>query len=480
MKILLVAVNGSYSHTNLAIRCLREPLEKAGFEVVLLERNLRDRTAHILQDILAIKADVVGFSTYIWNCDVMYALASDLKHIAPGTKIVFGGPEVSYETERFDSFSFIDAIICGEGEKAMVDLCLAIENGQPYGRIINAVPYAEAMQDTGIHYRCEDYPAGSMLYYESSRGCPYCCAYCLSSATQGVRYKSLEQLEADLLEFEKLPDNIKIIKFVDRTFNFPVERANRIWSLLLEDRFTRNYHFEVCASLLNEESFRILEKFPKGKIQLEFGLQSTNPETLKAVSRHINPGETLRAVGRIKSFGNIHVHLDLIAGLPYESYERFSQSFNEAFPVCDMLQLGFLKLLPGTALRRDAEKYGIVYSDKVPYNVLCTKWLSFEEITKLSDIDELMERLCESGHFRETLQTVFAYTSDYFGFFEGLSKYVKLNDGRRLQKISQPDVFKLLYGYILQKYTEISQAALEGAIHSDFLACETRKSGLRL
>jgi len=474
MKVLLVAVNGSYTHTNLAIRALRAPLEKEGFQVVLLECNLHERTPHILQDIISEKADIIGFSTYIWNCDVMYELASNVKKISPNARIVFGGPEVSYETHRFSNMKFMDAIICGEGEQALCDICECIRDKKEFSRITIATPYIGAMKDEGIFYREGDYPSSSMLYYEASRGCPYSCAYCLSSATHGVRSKSLENIRKDLESFEKLPENIKIIKFVDRTFNYDQNRANKIWSMLLEDEFTKNYHFEVCASLLNEESFDILRQFPRGKIQLEFGLQSTNEETLAVVSRHIDPNKVLESVNRIKQMGNIHVHLDLIAGLPFENYERFKKSFNDAYPTCDLLQLGFLKLLPGTKLREDSEKYGIKYTDKAPYVVLSTNWLSYEELVKLTKINEVCERICESGHFNESLKLVFSYTKDYFGFFEGLSKYIEINDGRRLQKISQPDTYRLFYGFSCEFLPEDGKTLLSEAIHKDFAACENR------
>ncbi len=475
MKVLLVAVNGSYSHTNLAIRCLRAPLERAGFTVALLERNLRDRTQHILQDIVAQNADVVGFSTYIWNVSVMLELASDLRAVQPNVKIFFGGPEVSYETERFADADYMDCIICGEGEIAAVDVCTAFRDGKSVPRMMQGTPDAAAMLDAGILYRQGDYPAGSMLYYESSRGCPYACAYCLSSAEEGVRAKSLEEVESDLLAFENLPDNIKIIKFVDRTFNYSQKRANTIWSMLLEDRFTKHYHFEVTATLLNEESFAILSRFPKGKIQLEFGLQSTNPQTLAAVSRHIDPARVLSAVDRIKKMGNIHVHLDLIAGLPYENFDRFRQSFNDAYPVCDLLQLGFLKLLPGTALRRDAERYGIKYAQNPPYTVLCTQWLTYADITRLCAVDEVLERFRDGGRFTNSLQLVFAHTSDYFGFFDGLAAYIAANDMRRLQQIAQTDVYRLFYDYCKTVLPVALHAELERTVHADFAASETRK-----
>lgn len=477
MKILLFALNGSYSHTSLAIRCLRRPLEREGFEVQLLERNLRDRTSHILHDLVAAKADVVSFSAYIWNIRPMLELARDLKSLCPHCHIVFGGPEVSYGLERFecDEYRDIDTLICGPGEKLLTALCCDLRDGKPIPRILDATGETVGTPEEGILYREHDFPDGSMLYYESSRGCPFSCAYCLSSATHGVSAKSVSQTLTELLEFEVLPERMKIIKFVDRTFNFSVERANQIWEGLLSDAYTRHYHFEVCASLLNEESFEILRRFPKGKIQLEFGLQSTHGETLRAVSRHIDPQKTLENVRRIYEMGNIHVHLDLIAGLPYESYARFAQSFDEAYPCCDLLQLGFLKLLYGTELRRHAEEYGYRYMHEAPYTVLQTNWITYEELSRLHAISEILERYRESGKFDRCLETVLDGSRSPFAFYEGLSDHIALHDGRHIQKISQVDAYRLLYEYVGGWMNETQLARFCDAMHDDFASSEVRK-----
>lgn len=479
MKILLFALNGSYTHTSLAIRCLREPLEREGFEVQLIERNLRDRTAHILQDLVTAHADVVGFSCYIWNIRPMLDLARDLKSLCPNCRIVFGGPEVSYGVERFDGmeYAFIDAIICGEGETALTVLCRDWRDGRDVPRIWQGGIMTNVdMPSAGILYREDDFPAGSILYYESSRGCPFSCAYCLSSATKGIRAKQISQVLADLRAFESLPEHIRIIKFVDRTFNFVAGRANAIWEALLSDEFTRHYHFEVCADLLDEESFNILRRFPKGKIQLEFGLQSTYEPTLQAVSRHIKPQQVLKNVRRIHEMGNLHVHLDLIAGLPYEGYERFAQSFDEAYPTCDLLQLGFLKLLHGTELRRRAEEYGYRYMHEAPYTVLQSKWISYEEMSRLTAIAEILERYRESGKFDRCLAVVLDGGRSPFRFYEGLCNYIAMRDGRHIQKISQADAYRLLYEYASGILNAERLEIFADAMHRDFSAGEVRKA----
>ena len=481
MKILLFALNGSYTHTNLAIRCLREPLEQNGFEVQLLERNLRDRTAHILRDLVAAHADIVGFSTYIWNVRPMLELARDLKTIRSQCHIVFGGPEVSYDTDRFlgEEYSFIDAIVCGMGEETLPAVCRELRDGHAIPRIWRGKTIdIERFHHAGILYRETDFPDGSMLYYESSRGCPFSCAYCLSSASHPLHAKRISQVREDLIEFEKLPNHIRIIKFVDRTFNFNPSRANAIWEILLQETFTRHYHFEICASLLNEESFEILSRLPKGKIQLEIGLQSTYEPTLLAVSRHIDPHQVLAKVRRIHAMGNIHVHLDLIAGLPYEGYERFGKSFDEAYPCCDLLQLGFLKLLHGTELRNKAKEYGYCYMHEAPYTVLQSNWLSFDEMSRLGEIAEILERYRESGKFDRCLAVLLDGTRSPFHFYEALNDYIAKYDGRHIQKISQVDAYRLLYEYVSTMVDGPTLERFSDAMHIDFSAGEVRKAPL--
>ncbi len=465
MKVVLFALNGSWVHSCLALRCLRAPLEREGFEVVLIEHTLRDRTSHILERLYAERADIYGFSCYIWNLEQTLPLAETLHDLLPKSRMVLGGPEVSFATERFDGMDWIDAIVCGEGEEAMPRLCRAIRDGEHFERILQGGT-ADVMRDEGILYR-DGEACGNILYYESSRGCPYACAYCLSSATHGVRMKSKEQVLADLEAFEHLDGECKVIKFVDRTFNANVARANEIWRGLLEDRFTKHYHFEVCASLLNEESFEILSRFPKGKIQLEFGLQSTNPETLAASSRHIDPEKVIAAVRRIHGMGNIHVHLDLIAGLPYESYERFAKSFDEAYGCADLLQLGFLKLLYGTELRKKKEEYGYRSLPIPPYTVLESKWISYPEMQRLFGIAEVLERYLESGRFPHALFYLDARMPSPFAFWEGLADHLKKTDPRPLQKISQPDAFQHLLAYA-ERLPDVDAETLKEMLRADF------------
>ncbi len=467
MKIALLAVAGSYSHTNLAIRCLRAPLLAAGFEVELIEGSLGDTDGALLDRLFAAHADIYGFSSYIWNIKRMLSLASDIKTLCPDAAIVFGGPEVSFETERFDSCEFIDTIICGEGERAMTEVCELIRNGKKPPRIKRA---AEHILNDGILYAHNE-PSKKLLYYESSRGCPYSCAYCLSSADKGVRAKPAEQATAELYEFEKF-DGERVIKLVDRTFNFDRTRANAIWRALLDEKYTKQYHFEICASLLDEESFEILSRFPRGKVRLEIGLQSTNRETLALGARHIDPDEVLSACRRLYDMGNLVLHLDIICGLPGDTLADIKNAFDRAYPVCTELQVGFLKLLCGTALRRDSEALGIKYRKEPPYEVLETKTLSYSELRRLHEISDLVERYRDGEKFSRSLPAALSLFSSPFEFFNGLLEYIERNDGRPIRKIGQADAFSLLFGFATESGAD--QTAFEALLHADFCTHEVR------
>ncbi len=474
MKVVLFTVCGSYTHTSLALRCLRPYLEEKSFEVSIVEGNLRDRAESLLHSLYAENAEIYSFSCYIWNIEEMLEIAENLRVLLPKIKIIFGGPEVSYDTERFEKYDFIDTIICGEGEHSLTSVCVAIRAGEDTGKIY---PAEKSFITSGILYRKGEIEGQnkSILYYESSRGCPFSCSYCLSSAECGVVSKSAMQTVSDLDAFEELDNEFKILKFVDRTFNFNIDRANEIWRALLSDKYTKKYHFEVCASLLNEESFEIFAQMPEGKIQLEVGLQSTNPETLREISRHLDPSETLKNCKRIKDMGNIHLHLDLIAGLPYEDFESFKSSFDDAYYACHQLQLGFLKLLHGTALRNNADKYGYKYLSHPPYTVLSSNWISYEELHHLKKISYLLERYHESGNFNSCLEFALSKMVSPFDFYSGFVKFIEKMDGREIQKISQADAFSLLYSYVCRFLSAENCEIFSELMHEDFARKEVRK-----
>ena len=464
MKIVLFSLNASRVHTNLAIRCLSESLKKNGFcDVTLIERTEKDNRNDTLSALYQEKADLYGFSTYIWNVESHLKLAENLKQLLPQSKILFGGPEVSYHNEAWlDDHPFIDHLIRGEGEDAIITLC---QSDEP-PRILDGGVYQGFLTAPVPYHSKEDYH-GNILYYESSRGCPYACAYCLSSlhTTPRVRAKSAEETLKDLSDFESFGD-LRIIKFVDRTFNFDKKRAITIWEALLSSSYTKNYHFEVCASLLDDESLALLKRFPKGKIQLEIGVQTTNPEVLAAIHRNDDTKQVLKNLETLISFGNMHIHADLIAGLPGEDYASFAKSFNDLYGKCDMLQLGFLKLLHGSPLMTKKEDYGYITTKEAPYEVLKSNSISFEEINRLHHIEAVLERFANSGRFSRAMN-VLTHDRSPFSVFEALAAYLP-----NPSLISQREAYNTLLAFEKSQGEANRIDCLKDALALDFLLNE--------
>ncbi len=475
MKTVIFALNSSYSHTSLAVRAIARGMERHGLSYEIIEKNQKDKRGGILATLAEAGADIYGFSAYIWNIADMRAYASSLKKILPGAKIVFGGPEVLFAGEDFlRENTFVDYIIRGEGEEAFPALCEKIARGEATERIIDA-PYFTDFTESGIYYGDVGETPHGLVYYESVRGCPFACAYCLSSVTERkIRAKSAERTLADVLGFERF-DDIKTVKFVDRTFNFDRERAKAIWRGLSGTEYTKEYHFEICASLLDDESIEILSRVPRGKFRLEIGLQSTNPETLAAINRKLDVKKTLENARRLYEAGNLFVHLDLIAGLPYEDYATFARSFNDAYGLCDELQLGFLKILCGCEMERNAERYGIVYSAEPPYQVLKTNWLSFADLQKLSLIDEISDRISNSESFRHTFPWLPLMYGDAFGFFEKFGEFFEGKHGKHydIAKVSQVNTFLLVLEFAQSIMEDVSE--VRARLSLDFALHETRK-----
>ncbi len=473
MKITLFALNGSYAHTALGVRCLAGALGAAGIPAEIIEGNLQDRSRALLARLYESDAALYGFSCYIWNIDAMLQLAQDLKALRPDCRILLGGPEVSFATERFTSLPFVDHIIKGEGERAIVTLARSLSRGEAPPRVIEGEPDPD-FEKRGIHY-AKNHPVPPLVYYESARGCPFSCTFCLSSATRGVRAKSAEQTLSELLEFEQIAGEFTV-KLVDRTFNFDPARAKRIWQGLLDSAYTKCYHFEVAAHLLDEESFEILSRFPAGKVRLEIGLQSTNERTLAAVSRHVDPDAVLRACARLVRDGGCHVHLDLIAGLPHEDFSTFARSFDAAYANCHVLQLGFLKLLHGTALRACAAEFGAVFEQKAPYTVLKTDCLSFAEMMKLHAVSDLMERLRDKGRFVHTLEFLRTRFASPFAFYCDLDDHLRDTCGEKpIQRIAQRELFWQLAQFAKSRLPESEHAALSVAMRTDYAMAEVRR-----
>lgn len=335
----------------------------------------------------------------------------------------------------------------------MLALACALRDGvPPADRVLFGTPQS---LHPGIVYEDGEDLTGRLVYYESARGCPFRCSYCLSSRTEGIRAKPADMVVADLRRFEGR--GVRAVKLVDRTFNFDRARANAIWRAFLGEDWQGEYHFEICASLLDEESIAILAQIPLGRVRLEVGLQSTNPATLAAVNRHIDPGKVIAVLERLHRESAVHLHLDLIAGLPYEDFARFGKSFDDAYFCCDVLQLGHLKLLHGTALRRDAEKYGYLCAVQPPYAVLQNDWLSYAELRRLDAVADLLERYRDSGRFTAALDLLVARGAcSPFTRWCGLLDYIEAYDGRPISRISQPDAYRLLAGLCPKRFFRLT------------------------
>ncbi len=438
MKFLLAAVNAKYIHSNLGIYSLKAYAEsrKAGgeVEIELAEYTINHQTEQVLQDIYRRRPEAVGFSCYIWNISFIRELIADLALVMPDTDIWLGGPEVSFDCQALlRSLPTVRGVMKGEGEETFYRLVCAYERARAAGGQRGTSPGTGDLALTeipGLAFRgpdggiCET-PAGPaadmgafpfsyeklgtgnlehrIIYYESSRGCPFSCSYCLSSVDKALRFRPLPLVERELDWF--LEKKVPQVKFVDRTFNCKKSHALAIWRYILEhDNGVTNFHFEIAADLLGEEEMAVLEKMRPGLAQLEIGVQSTNPETLREIRRRTDIGRIGRITARINSWHNIHQHLDLIAGLPYEGLERFQESFNQVYEMePEQLQLGFLKVLKGSYMAEMAESYGLVYSGRPPYEVLSTRWLSYGELLELKAVEEMVEIHYNSRQFVHTL-----------------------------------------------------------------------------
>lgn len=444
MELLFTAINAKYIHTNPAVRGLRrrllERFSSRQDEIEIAEYTINHRTDEILAALYRQRPKILAFSCYLWNIGMVRTLCTEYKKIAPETCIVLGGPEVSYDPEQqLKALPAADLIICGEGEYTWESLysllsgdSVSVERlreipGIAYREkgsvIVTGAPAPVALDDIPFCYTEEELQSGRILYYETTRGCPFQCQYCLSSAEHGVRYRSLAQVFSDLDRF--LDAKVPQVKLVDRTFNCSKSHAMAIWKYLREhDNGITNFHFELAAELLDEEELEFLSTVRPGLFQFEIGVQSTNPRTLEAIKRPADLEHLKSIVFRIHQGRNIHQHLDLIAGLPYEDFASFRQSFNDVFAMKpQQLQLGFLKLLKGTGMHRDAGKYGIIVRDTAPYEVLFTRWISFEELSFLKDIEEMVEIYCNSGRFSFSLKRLIPLFETPFDFFAGLAKF---------------------------------------------------------
>ena len=469
MKVLLTSLNSKYIHTNLAIRYLNtycEDIEAVNFSIK--EFTINDHIPEILREIFKERPDILCFSCYIWNIEETIKLVQLYKSIAPTTKIILGGPEVTYDAVHWmNKIEEIDFIVKGEGEETYYQLIKHLIKGQEY-KDIKGIVYRENPKNIRENPNREllvldkiPFPYGKnlsnlenkIIYYESSRGCPFKCQYCLSSTIEGVRYISLDRVKKDLTFF--INAGVKQVKFVDRTFNCDRNRTKAIVEFIIGKGGKTNFHFEFAADLIDQELLEIFKSAPIGMFQLEIGIQSTHLPTLKEIQRINNFEKIKKAVHSIKSYNNIHQHVDLIAGLPYEDYNTFKNSFNEVYNLkADMLQLGFLKILRGSAIESNKEKHGYKYSPFPPYEVLSNNYISYEDIVKLKLVEEILERYSNSHIFDYTID--FLIENKYptpFSFFEHFSQFW---EERNLFNIShsQKNLYKIFRDFLIYYHGE--------------------------
>lgn len=438
MKILLVACNAKYIHSNLAVYDLQAYASDYADHIVLKEYTINQQKDDIMRDIYLEHPDVVCVSCYIWNLSFVKELMADLIKILPGADFWAGGPEVSYDAEKFlTENSEFKGVMVGEGEETFKELAgYYVEKNPQNLKDMTGICYRDGeqiihngwrqiMDLSSIPFIYKDLSEfkNRIIYYESSRGCPFSCSYCLSSIDKKLRFRDTETVKKELQFF--IDNKVPQVKFVDRTFNCKHDHAMAIWKYINEhDNGVTNFHFEISADLLREEELQEMSTMRPGLIQLEIGVQSTNLDTIKAIHRTMNFEKLKGIVDRIHSFGNIHQHLDLIAGLPYEDYDSFRHSFNDVYALKpQQLQLGFLKVLKGSHMMEMCREYGIVYKTQEPYEVLSTKWLDYDHVLKLKTVENMVEVYYNSGQFQNTLEYLEKFFPDAFSIYERLGSF---------------------------------------------------------
>lgn len=438
MKILLAACNAKYIHSNLAVYDLQAYASDYADHIVLKEYTINQQKDDIMRDIYLEHPDVVCVSCYIWNLSFVKELMADLIKILPGADFWVGGPEVSYDAEKFlTENSEFKGVMVGEGEETFKELAGHYVEKNPQNlKNMTGICYRDGdqiihngwrqiMDLSSIPFIYKDLSEfkNRIIYYESSRGCPFSCSYCLSSIDKKLRFRDTETVKKELQFF--IDNKVPQVKFVDRTFNCKHDHAMAIWKYINEhDNGVTNFHFEISADLLREEELQEMSTMRPGLIQLEIGVQSTNPDTIKAIHRTMDFEKLKGIVDRIHSFGNIHQHLDLIAGLPYEDYDSFRHSFNDVYALKpQQLQLGFLKVLKGSHMMEMCKEYGIVYKTQEPYEVLSTKWLDYDHVLKLKTVENMVEVYYNSGQFQNTLEYLENFFPDAFSIYERLGSF---------------------------------------------------------
>lgn len=435
MKFLLVAVNAKYIHSNPAVYSLKRFAGEYTDAVEIAEYTINNRMEDILEDIYRRKPDAIGFSCYIWNIGMVEKLMGELHKLLPKLPVFLGGPEVTYDADKLlRKYPYLTGIFIGEGEATFAQVVKYYVKKNPEsledipGLMLRSgmTPERKPLNLTDVPFLYDDMApfTNRIIYYETQRGCPFRCSYCLSSIDKTVRFRDIEVVKKELAFF--LEKKVKQVKFVDRTFNCNHDHAVAVWQYLYEhDNGVTNFHFEIAGDILREDEIALVAKMRPGLVQFEIGVQSTNTDTLREIRRVMDIEKLKQVVAALKAAHNVHIHLDLIAGLPYEDYDSFARSFDDVYAMePEQLQLGFLKVLKGSYMAEMAESYGLVYTDYAPYEVLYTNWLSFTEICRLKRIEEMVEIYYNSGQFAHSLPVMIAdFGQGAFAFYEALAAF---------------------------------------------------------
>ncbi len=509
-KVLLTSLNSKYVHSNLALKYLYMAGKDACPGLEIREFTINNSRDYIFNELVMGDYDAVCFSCYIWNIEKTTELAADLKKAKPQVSILFGGPEVSYDSAEFmQKNAFLDFLIYGEGEDVFANWCAAFENGGDYSAVnglvyrgggsgvcgadSDGIPGAScgnvvvAPQQKALNFGESGFPysefpceGDKVIYYEASRGCPFNCSYCISSLDRRIRELPVERVKSDLAHF--LAQNVKQVKFLDRTFNWDRKRSLELFRFLIDnDNGKTNFHFEVCADLLDDEIFETLKEARHDLFQFEIGIQSTHGPTLEAVNRSTNVEKVKENVLRLLELGNAHIHVDLIAGLPYEDYATFRKSFNDVYGLgADNLQLGFLKLLKGTQIREQAEQFNYQFMDKAPYQVISNEFISAMELSRLKQIEEVLDLYNNRGGFKASL----AYAIDTMGatafdFYEKFSEYF-YREGHQHRSHKKEDLYRIFYAFgqengLGEQLTVLLEQDLEATMNFDAVKKFKRK-----
>ncbi|SFC78274.1 B12-binding domain-containing radical SAM protein [Clostridium uliginosum] len=434
MRILLTAINSKFIHSNLAVRYLRNFTKDMDYEPIVREFSINDREEKILEEIIKEKPGVVAFSVYIWNVEMVSRISNLIKSVDENIEILYGGPEVSFDSSKFLENNVGEYVIEGEGEKTYRDFVsfklglmkLAEVRGLHY-KDKNTVYSNEkrplmSMDEISFPYEDNEDLSNKIVYYEASRGCPFNCKYCLSSTSHGVRFLDINRVLKELKYF--IDKEVRLVKFVDRTFNCNHKFSMAIWEFLINQNIKTQFHFEISADILKDEEIKLLAKAPEGRFQFEVGVQTTNDEILRNINRFVNFSDIKEKVEELMSIKNIKQHLDLIAGLPEEDYNSFVNSFNDVYKIKpEEIQLGFLKLLKGSSMREEAEKYGMKFSPYPPYEILRTDSISYDEIIKLKKVEEMVDKYYNSRKFNNIIAYFERKFKTPFDFYYSLGEF---------------------------------------------------------